>query len=97
MSVNRQNITINVSLLPEKTKKGRLEQSIDRFRPPIPKTNKKIHNFRAKPVNHYSLENFIEILETDIFRPTNYKRIRNNLSIEERKSLQELRSLNDLL
>ena len=49
------------------------------------------------PINQYSLENFIEILETDIFRPNNYQRIRNNLSIEERKSLQELRSLNDLL
>ena len=34
--------------------------------------------------------NFIEMLETDIFRSDNYQGIRNNLT-----SLQELRSLND--
>ena len=35
------------------------------------------------------------MLETDIFKPDNYQIIRNKLSTEERKSLQELRSLND--
>ena len=64
-----------------------LEQSVDRFEPPPPKTKEKICNFRAKPVNNHSLENFIEMLETDIFRPDNYQRIRNNLSTEERRSL----------
>ena len=39
--------------------------------------------------------NFIEMLETDIFRSDNYQRISNNLSAEERTSLQELHSLND--
>ena len=34
------------------------------------------------------------MLETDIFKPDNYQIIRNKLSTEERKSLQELRSLN---
>ena len=33
------------------------------------------------------------MLETDIFRPDNYQRIRNNLSAAEQKSLEELRSL----
>ena len=35
------------------------------------------------------------MLETDIFKPDNYQIIRNKHSAEERKSLQELRSLND--
>ena len=65
----------------------RLEQSVDRFGPPPPKTKEKICNFRAKPVNNHSLENFIEMLETDIFRHDNYQRIRNNFSTEERKCL----------
>ena len=72
-----------------------MEQSVDRFGPPPPKTKEKIYNFRAKPDNKHSLESFIEMLETDIFRSDNYQRIRNNLSTEEQKSLKELRSLND--
>ena len=64
-----------------------LEQSVDRFESPPPKTKEKIYNFRAKPVNNHSLENFIGMLETDIFRPDSYQRIRNNLSTEERRSL----------
>ena len=59
----------------------------DKNEPPPPKTKEKLYNFRARPVNNHSLENFIEMLETDIFRPDNYQRIRNNLSTEELRSL----------
>ena len=59
----------------------------DKNEPPAPKTKEKLYNFRARPVNNHSLENFIEMLETDIFRPDNYQRIRNNLSTEELRSL----------
>ena len=59
----------------------------DKNEPPPPKTKEKLYNFRARPVNNHSLENFIEMLETDIFRPDNYQRICNNLSTEELRSL----------
>ena len=45
----------------------------DKNEPPPPKTKEKLYNFRARPVNNHSLENFIEMLETDIFRPDNYQ------------------------
>ena len=51
----------------------RLEQSVNRFGPSPKK--EKIYNFRAKPVNNQSFENFIKVIETDIFRPDNYQRI----------------------
>ena len=44
-----------------------LEQSVDRFEPSPEKTKEKIYNFRAKPVNSHSLENFIEMHETCIY------------------------------
>ena len=61
-----------------------LEQSVDRFGPPPPKTKEKVYNFRAKPVNNHSLENVTKMLETDIIRPDNYQRIPNNLSTKEK-------------
>ena len=36
------------------------------------------------------MENFIELVENDIFKPTNYKRIKNNISNQERKALKHI-------
>ena len=58
-------------------------------------TKEKFYNFRTQPVNNHSLENLIEMLATDTFRHDNYERLCNKLSTEERKSLQEMRSLSD--
>ena len=52
-------------------------------------------NSRTKPVINHSLENFIEKIQYDIFRPDNYQRIPHNLTTKERKPLQELHSLNN--
>ena len=35
------------------------------------------------------MENFIELVENDIFKPTNYKRIKNN-SNQKRKPLKDI-------
>ena len=60
-----------------------LKQSVDRSGPPRPMAKEKIDNFKARLVSNHSLENFIKMLETDIFRPDNYQKTRNNLSTEE--------------
>ena len=60
-----------------------LKQSVDRSGPPPPMAKEKLDNFKARLVSNHSLENFIKMLETDIFRPDNYQKTRNNLSTEE--------------
>ena len=66
-----------------------LEQSVDRSGPPAPMAKEKIDFFKARLVSNHSLENFIKMLETDIFRPNNYQKTRNNLSTEEKKLQSE--------
>ena len=66
-----------------------LKQSVDRSGPPPPMAKEKLDNFKARLVSNHSLENFIKMLETDIFRPNNYQKTRNNLSTEEKKLQSE--------
>ena len=47
-------------------------------------------NNRKEKTNINSLETLIELVENDIFKPTKYKRIKNNISNEERKVLKEI-------
>ena len=62
-----------------------LEQSVDRSGPPAPMAKEKIDFFKARLVSNHSLENFIKMLEIDIFRTDNYQKTRNNnLSTEEK-------------
>ena len=41
-------------------------------------------------ININSLGTFIELAENDIFKPANYKRIKNNISNQERKALKDI-------
>ena len=66
-----------------------LKQSVDRSGPPPPMAKEKLDNFKTRLVSNHSLENFIKMLETDIFRPNNYQKTRNNLSTEEKKLQSE--------
>ena len=47
-------------------------------------------NNRKEKTNINSLETFIDLVENDIFKSTNYKRIKNNISNQERKVLKEI-------
>ena len=39
-----------------------------------------------------SLETFIELIEKDIFKPDNYRRIRNSISNEEKEALRNIQN-----
>ena len=47
-------------------------------------------NYRKEKTNINSLETFIELVENDIFKPDNYKRIKNNISNQERNALKDI-------
>ena len=46
-------------------------------------------NYQKEKRNINSLQTFIELVENDIFKPTNYKRIKNNIGDQERKVLKD--------
>ena len=46
-------------------------------------------NYRKEKTNINSLETFIELVENDIFKPTNYKKTKN-ISNHERKALKDI-------
>ena len=39
-----------------------------------------------------SLEAFIELLEKDLFKPSNYSKIKGNITTEERKALKSIQN-----
>ena len=47
-------------------------------------------NCQKEKTNINSLENFTELVENDIFKPNNQKRIKNNISIQERNALKDI-------
>ena len=51
--------------------------------PPIQKQSN--INYRKEKTNINSLETFVELVENDIFKPKNYRRIKNNISNQEKK------------
>ena len=47
-------------------------------------------NYRKEKTNINSLETFTELVENDIFKLGNYKRIKNNINNQERKALKDV-------
>ena len=47
-------------------------------------------NYRKEKTNKNTLETLIELVENDIFEPTNCKRTKNNISNHERKALKDI-------
>ena len=47
-------------------------------------------NYRKEKTNINSLETFTELVENDIFKLGNYKRIKNNINNQERKALKDM-------
>ena len=48
-------------------------------------------NYRKEKTNINCLETLIELVENDIFKPNNYRRIKNNISNQEKNSLKKKR------
>ena len=56
----------------------------------LPPVQRQPHiNYRKEKKNIISLGTFIELVE-NIFKPMNYKRIKNNISNQERKALKDI-------
>ena len=49
-------------------------------------------NFRKKKRNISSLEAFIELFEKDLFKPSNYNKIKGAITTEERKALKTIQN-----
>ena len=49
-------------------------------------------NFRKEKTNISSLEAFIELVEKDLFKPSNYSKIKGNITTEERKTLKSIQN-----
>ena len=49
-------------------------------------------NFRGEKTNTSSLEAFIELVEKDLFKPSNYNKIKGNITTEERKALKAIQN-----
>ena len=49
-------------------------------------------NFRKEKTNISSLEVFIELVEKDLFKPSNYNKIKGNITTEERKALKSIQN-----
>ena len=47
-------------------------------------------NYRKEKANINNLDTFIELVENDILKPRNYKRIKNNISNQERNPLKDI-------
>ena len=48
-------------------------------------------NYRKGKTNINSLETFIKLVENGIFKPDNYKRIKSNITKEEREALNNIK------
>ena len=59
--------------------------------PPIEAKSSNV-NFRIEKTNISSLEAFIELVEKDLFKPSNYSKIKGNITTEERKALQSIQN-----
>ena len=67
-----------------------LDSSTSGLGNPPPVQKKPNINYRREKANINSLETFIELVENDIFKPSNYKRIKNNISNQERNGLKDI-------
>ena len=49
-------------------------------------------NFRKEKTNISSLETFIELVEKDLLKPSNYSKIKGNITTEERKAFKSIQN-----
>ena len=49
-------------------------------------------NFRKEKTNISSLEAFIELVEKDLFKSSNYNKMKGSITTEERKALQTIQN-----
>ena len=63
---------------------------ISQFGNPPPSKSRLHVNYRKDKININSLETFTELLENDISRPDDYRRIRSNSTQEERETLKNI-------
>ena len=60
----------------------------------VPKKKYKTNNlYRSRETKNKHLETFIDTIEKQLFEPKNIKRVRSNLTYEERKALAELKPM----
>ena len=59
--------------------------------PPIGAKSSKV-NFRKEKTNISSLEAFIDLVGKDLFEPSNYNKIKGNITTEERKALKTIQN-----
>ena len=74
----------------QKNADPQLDSSTSGLGNPPPIQKKPNINYRREKANINSLETFIELVENDIFKPSNYKRIKNNISNQERNGLKDI-------
>ena len=65
---------------------------ISQFGNPLPSKSRSDVNYRKGKTNINSLETFIELVENDVFKPDNYRRIKSNITKEERGALKNIQS-----
>ena len=65
---------------------------ISQFGNPPPSKSRSDVNYRKGKTNINSLETFIELVENDVFKPDNYRRIKSNITKEERGALKNIQS-----
>ena len=63
---------------------------ISQFGNPPPSKSRSHVNYRKDKTNINSLETFIELVENDIFKLDNYRRIKSNMTKEEREALKNI-------
>ena len=60
--------------------------------PPPVKTSKFAPLYRSKEADKKDLEIFIKKIEKDLFNPENVKKVRHNLSKNEKAALKDIRN-----
>ena len=63
---------------------------ISQFGNPPPSKSRSHVNYRKDKTNINSLETFIELVENDIFKLDNYRRIKSNITKEEKEALKNM-------
>ena len=61
------------------------------FPPQLVKTNNFAPLYRSNETDNKNLENFIAKIEKDLFNPENVKKVRHNLSKDEKAALKDIR------
>ena len=62
------------------------------FPPQLVKTNNFAPLYRSNETDNKNLENFIAKIEKDLFNPENVKKVRHNLSKDEKAALKDIRN-----